>query len=91
MKLGEVVIPNTHVYHNFTKFHQIRMKNKKGLFIDRLTEVLSVKVPLRLGEFGLFEISNYPNWYESDSLLSDCICIPDVLISAPPLVEDFLV
>ena len=27
MKLGEVVV--THVYHNFTKFHQNRMKTKK--------------------------------------------------------------
>ena len=42
-----------HMYYKFTKFHQIRMKNKKVLFIDRLTEVSSIKVPLRLGEFGL--------------------------------------
>ena len=39
MKLGEVVIP---------KFHQNQMKKqKKVLIIDHLTEVLSVKVPLR--------------------------------------------
>ena len=28
MKLGEVVV--IHVYYNFTKFHQNRMKNKKS-------------------------------------------------------------
>ena len=50
MKLGEIVVQIG--YYNFTKFHQIRMKNKKVLFIDRLTEVSSIKVPLRLGEFG---------------------------------------
>ena len=27
MKLGEVILP-MHVYYNFTKFHQSRMKNK---------------------------------------------------------------
>ena len=31
MKLGEVVV--IHVYYNFTKFHQNRMKNKKVLLI----------------------------------------------------------
>ena len=30
MKFGEVVA--THVYYNFTKFHQNRMRNKKGFF-----------------------------------------------------------
>ena len=32
MKLGEVVV--IHVYYNFTKFHQNRMKNKKKSFIN---------------------------------------------------------
>ena len=31
MKLGEVVV--THVFYNFTKFHQNRMKNKKVFLI----------------------------------------------------------
>ena len=35
MKLGEVVA--THVYYNFTKFHQNRMKNKKVLLIDHFS------------------------------------------------------
>ena len=35
MKLGEVVV--THVYYNFTKFHQNRMKNKKVLLIARFS------------------------------------------------------
>ena len=46
MKLGEVVV-GTHVYYNFTKFHQNWMKNKKVFIIDNLKEVSSVKVPLR--------------------------------------------
>ena len=37
MKLGEVVV--IHVYYNFTKFHQNRMKNKKVFIIDHLMEV----------------------------------------------------
>ena len=35
MKLGEVVV--THVYYNFTKFNQNRMKNKKVLLIACLS------------------------------------------------------
>ena len=35
MKLGEVVV--IHVYYNFTKFHQNRMKNKKVLLIARFS------------------------------------------------------
>ena len=35
MKLGEVVV--THMYYNFTKFHQNRMKNKKVLLIARFS------------------------------------------------------
>ena len=49
MKLGEVVvhIAGTHGNYNYTKFHQNQMKNKKVLIIDRLMEILSIKVPLR--------------------------------------------
>ena len=35
MKLGEVVV--IHVYYNFTRFHQNRMKNKKVLLIARFS------------------------------------------------------
>ena len=37
---------STHVYYNFTKFHQNRMKNKNVFIIDRLMEVSSIKVLL---------------------------------------------
>ena len=37
----------THGENIFPKFHQNWMKNKKVLIIEHLTEVLSVKVPLR--------------------------------------------
>ena len=36
-----------HGYYNFTKFHQIWMKNNKVLLIARLMDVPSIKVPLR--------------------------------------------
>ena len=45
MKLGEVVV--IHVYYNFTKFHQNRMKNKKVLLIARFS-VQNFKVSVEL-------------------------------------------
>ena len=45
IKLGEVVV--THVYYNFTKFHQIRMKNKKVFLIARFS-VHNFKVSVEL-------------------------------------------
>ena len=56
MKLSEIVV---HIdNYNFTKFHQNQMKNKKVLLIPCLTDVSSVKVPLRsyqgAGEFGQY-------------------------------------
>ena len=46
MKLGEVVVTR-HVYYNFTKFHQIRMKNNKVSLIARFS-VQNFKVSLEL-------------------------------------------
>ena len=45
MKLGEVVV--THVYYNFTKFHQNQMKNKKVLLIAHFS-VHNFKVSVEL-------------------------------------------
>ena len=45
MKIGEVVV--IHVYYNFTKFHQNRMKNKKVLLIARFS-VQNFKVSVEL-------------------------------------------
>ena len=45
MKFGEVV--DTHVYNNFTKFHQNRMKNKKVLLIAHIS-VQNFKVSVEL-------------------------------------------
>ena len=45
MKLGDVVV--IHVYYNFTKFHQNRMKNKKVLLIA-LFSVQNFKVSVEL-------------------------------------------
>ena len=45
MKLGEVVV--THMYYNFTKFHQNQMKKKKVLLIARFS-VQNFKVSLEL-------------------------------------------
>ena len=45
MKLGEVVV--IHVYYNFTKFHQNRMKNKKVLLIAHFS-VQNFKVSVEL-------------------------------------------
>ena len=59
MKLGKIVV-HMDSYHS-TMFHQNQKKNKKVLIIYHLTEVLSVKFLLRLGEFGLgmnLKISN---------------------------------
>ena len=57
MKLGEVVV----------QLHQVSSKldeKQKVFIIDHLTEVLSVKVPLRscyvVGEFGLSKLT--ANW-----------------------------
>ena len=46
MKLGEVVI--IHVYYNFTKFHQNRMKNKKKVLLIAHFSVQNFKVSVEL-------------------------------------------
>ena len=55
MKLGEIIVHMDN--YNFTKCQQNQMKDKKVLLIANLTDVSSVKVPLRsckgAGEFGL--------------------------------------
>ena len=45
MKLGEVVV--IHVYYNYTKFHQNRMKNKKVLLMAQFS-VQNFKVSVEL-------------------------------------------
>ena len=41
MKLGEVVVPSTHVYYNFTKIHEKQKKFYK--YLAHLTDESSVK------------------------------------------------
>ena len=79
MYLGEVAV--THVYYNFTKFHQNRMKNKKVLFIAHLTDMSSINKALLRSCFkgqvnsvlGIF--STYLTYSETEILIEMFTCI----------------
>ena len=55
MTLSEVVV--THVYYNFTKFHQNQMKNKKVLLIARFS-VQNFKVSVELWKSYIARLCN---------------------------------